>query len=65
LAGLRDKYGNTGAYNTDTIEYKNYLIEQYKNYIAEHEADIEFYAQMIETTKAALDAALSALNAAE
>ena len=64
LAGLRDKDGNAGI-NNNTIEYKNYLIEQYKNQIAEYEADVEFYAQMIETTKAALDAALSALNAAE
>ena len=61
LAGTKDENGSIDS--TATIEYKNYLIEKYKREIAKLEADLEYYAQMIETTKTALDAALSALNA--
>lgn len=43
-----------------TIAYRETLIEKYKAMIAAFESDVEYYTIMVESAKAALDAALAA-----
>lgn len=51
------------SYSADTIAYRENLVESYKADIAALEAEVEYYTQMVEIAKAALDAELSAQQA--
>ena len=62
LVTTNSKY-DTWVSSSETIAYREVLIERYKADIAAYEEEIEYYTQMVANAKAALDAELSAQNA--
>ena len=59
LASLKTAKASWGS-SSQTIAYRETLIEKYKAMIAAFESDVEYYTIMVESAKAALDAALAA-----